>query len=344
MSLRLLKENASRPVIIAIAAGKGGVGKSTTTVQLALKLQKQGYRVGLLDADLYGPSIRHMLPEDTLPGKKEESLIPALSQGIKVMSLAYFRSEKEAAAVRAPIANGIITQFLNQVEWGELDYFLIDFPPGTGDIQLTLAQKAHLTGAILVTTPQEVALLDVRKAASLFNELNIPLVGIIENMSYFSLPGSSEKHYPLGKEGGKRLAKELGTSLIGEIPLDPLQSQAGDEGFSIMEGGSLDAIWKACTDRLITEVQRLKEPHPIQRWGLDSDHLFIDWENGSTTVHSLSKLKEACPCALCQNTPPSSSSFHQVDKIELVGRYAIKIHFLNGCRHGIYDFELLKTL
>lgn len=344
MSLHLLKENSSRPFIIAVAAGKGGVGKSTAAVQLALGLHKQGSRVGLLDADLYGPSIRRMLPEDELPRKKGESLIPALSHGIKVLSLAYFRPEKEAAAVRAPIANGIISQFLNQVEWGELDYFIIDFPPGTGDIQLTLAQKAHLTGAVLVTTPQEVALLDVRKAAALFNEMKVPLIGVIENMSYFSLPGSSEKHYPFGKGGGERLSKELGASLLGQIPLDPLQSQAGDEGFLIPEKTPLASIWETCTNQLIQEVNRLREPHPIRKWGLDSDHLFIEWENGSTTTHSLDKLRKACPCALCQSRPPSLPSLHQVDNVELVGRYAIKIHFVNGCRHGIYDFALLQTM
>ena len=155
--------------VVAIAAGKGGVGKSTVTVNLALALQSLGKRVGILDADIYGPSVRKMLPEEQPPAQQGNQLIPATCHGgIRMMSMAYFRTEKEAAAVRAPVATGIIKQFLQTIVWGELDYLLIDFPPGTGDIQLTLSQQAHLVGALMVTTPQEVALLDVRKAMHLF--------------------------------------------------------------------------------------------------------------------------------------------------------------------------------
>lgn len=221
--------------IIAIAAGKGGVGKSTITVNLALTLQHLGYKVGILDADLYGPSLRKMLLEETLPVQKDNKLIPALCNQIPIISFAFFRREDEAAAMRAPIANNIINQFLNNVEWGSLDYLLIDFPPGTGDIQMTLGQKGNLSGAIVVTTPQEVSVIDVKKAIHLFEQLNIPLIGVVENMSYYYEKASDKKVYIFGKEGGTNLAKESKVPFLGEIPLDPLICQFADQGSSLFK-------------------------------------------------------------------------------------------------------------
>lgn len=221
--------------IVAIAAGKGGVGKSSVTVNLALALRQAGYSVGLMDSDIYGPSIRRMLPEVQPPSQKGDRIYPAICHaGIRMISMAFFRRENEAAAVRAPIANGVIAQFINNVEWGPLDYLLIDFPPGTGDIQLTLAQQAHLTGALMVTTPQEVSLMDVRKAVHLFEQLNVPIVGIVENMSYYQHPATSEKIYIFGKGGGERLASEVGAPFLGCIPIDPEVCRCGDEGRSLL--------------------------------------------------------------------------------------------------------------
>lgn len=218
--------------IIGIAAGKGGVGKSTVTVNLARALKKFGFSVGVLDTDVYGPSIRKMLPEDRLPGRKGDKIIPALCEGMKVLSLAHFRKDHEAAAVRAPIANSVVSQFLHGVEWGNLDYLLIDFPPGTGDIQLTLSQQANLSGAIMVTTPQEISIMDVKKAMSLFNQVKIPVIGVVENMSYY-LTSSGEKIHFFGKDGGGRLALESGLPLLGQIPLDPAICDSGDSGRSL---------------------------------------------------------------------------------------------------------------
>lgn len=229
---------SSRPLstvktILAIAAGKGGVGKSSVTVNLGLALKALGYQVGVLDADIYGPSIRQMLPEEHLPTQKEAIIEPAQCFGMKMISMAYFRKENEAIAVRAPIANGLISHFIKNVNWGNLDVLLVDFPPGTGDIQLTLSQQASLTGAIMVTTPQEVALLDVRKAMSLFEQVKIPILGVVENMSYYRVSQDSEPLYPFGRGGGKRLASESEIAFLGEIPLDPLISRCGDEGKSL---------------------------------------------------------------------------------------------------------------
>ena len=218
---------------IAVASGKGGVGKSTVAVNLALALKKQGLRVGVMDTDIYGPSIRKMLPEDRMPGQKGQRLTPALSKGICLMSMAYFKQENEAAIIRAPIANGVISQFVHQVDWGDLDYLIIDFPPGTGDIQLTLCQQANITCALMVTTPQEVALMDVKKSMNLFDQVNIPVLGMTENMSGLKI-GDVEV-FPFGKGGGERLARETGVPFLGSVPVDPMICQKADRGESIFD-------------------------------------------------------------------------------------------------------------
>ncbi len=250
--------------ILAIAAGKGGVGKSTVTINLALALQRKGYQVGVMDADIYGPSLRKMLPEDKLPIKEGDILYPALCQGIKMISMAYFRKEQEAAVVRAPIANSIINQFVKNVDWGTLDYLLIDFPPGTGDVQLTLSQQVRLTGAIMVTTPQAVATLDVRKAIHMFDQVNIPLIGVVENMSYYYHPATKETLYLFGKGGGELLAKEVNAPFLGQIPLDPAVCFCSDNGRSIFveetaQGSPSITAFELLANQVTTRTAELKE-------------------------------------------------------------------------------------
>lgn len=225
--------------IVAVASGKGGVGKSTMSVNLALSLRKKGYAVGLLDADIYGPSMSKMLPAES--GIKNspynpEMLLPFESRGIKTMSLSYLRSSQDPMAVRAPIANSVILQFLFQVEWGELDYLIIDMPPGTGDIQLTMLQKISLSGALIVTTPQAVALEDVKKSIQMFNQMNVPILGVVENMSFFNEPISNVTYYPFGQGGGLSIAKEFGIPFLAEVPLDRKISLHSDRGESLFEG------------------------------------------------------------------------------------------------------------
>lgn len=249
--------------IIGIAAGKGGVGKSTVSVCLALSLRRLGYRVGLLDCDLYGPSIRKMLPEDELPKEKEGAILPGVASGISVLSLAHFRKEGEANAVRAPIANGIIQQFIHQVKWGKLDYLLIDFPPGTGDIQLTLAQKAEITGAIMVTTPQDVSLIDVRKAINLFEQVKVPIVGVVENMSYYLHPSTQEIVQLFGQGGGKKLAREAGLPFLGQIPFDPKLCSLLDRGINPFEENlienSLISSFQTVLEEALIQIETLKD-------------------------------------------------------------------------------------
>ena len=219
--------------IIAIASGKGGVGKSTTAVNLAYSLKNTGAKVGLLDADISGPSIPKMtgvLNPDTMDGN---FVVPPQKDGIRIISCAMFKTENSANILRGPMASSMITQFLTQVRWGELDYLIIDYPPGTSDIQLTLSQVASIDAAILVTTPQEVATIDCDKAAEMFNKLNVPVVGVIETMSFFE-PKRGEKYFIFGKDGAKKIAEKYGFPVIAQIPIEEQVSQNADKGIPIV--------------------------------------------------------------------------------------------------------------
>lgn len=216
--------------IIAVASGKGGVGKSTTAVNLAYALASTGSKVGILDADIYGPSVPLMTKVSNPEQMQGSHVVPPVVNGIKMISVAMFGSANNAAILRGPMAAQIIKQFLTQVAWGELDYLVIDYPPGTGDIQLTLSQMAPITAAVIVTTPQEVALIDVRKAVSMFNTLKVPVLGVVETMSYFVCDGCSKKHFIFRQSGGQRVADEHGLPLLGQIPIDPGVAEGADTG------------------------------------------------------------------------------------------------------------------
>jgi ATP-binding protein involved in chromosome partitioning len=215
---------------VAVGSGKGGVGKSTVAVNLALAFGRAGASVGLLDADIYGPNLVQMMGVKGRPEVTEKKIMPVAADGLKLMSMAFFLKEDEPVVWRGPMLHGAIRQFLGDVEWGGLDYLFIDMPPGTGDVQLTLSQVIPLTGAVLVTTPQDVALLDVRKAAAMFRKVNVPILGVIENMSYFECPHCGERSEIFSHGGGARFARTFGTELLGEIPLDIRVRQGGDEG------------------------------------------------------------------------------------------------------------------
>jgi ATP-binding protein involved in chromosome partitioning len=219
--------------IIAVASGKGGVGKSTTSVNLALALAQQGYKVGMVDADIYGPSLPMMLgvAEGTRPEIVEQKFfVPVEAQGIKAMSMGFLVTEQTPVVWRAPMATGALMQLLNQTLWGELDYLVIDMPPGTGDIQLTLAQKAKLSGAVIVTTPQDIALLDARKAIEMFHKVNIPVLGIVENMAVHSCSQCGYQEHIFGEGGGKKVALEYDTEVLGALPLSLDIREQADSG------------------------------------------------------------------------------------------------------------------
>src|SRR5881275_2876125 len=219
---------------IAVASGKGGVGKSTVAANLAVALEQTKARVGLCDCDIYGPSISLMFGTRDRPMATEENkIVPIEQYGLRLMSMGFLLDDTSPAILRGPMVTRYTQQFLRQVEWGELDVLVLDLPPGTGDIQLTIVQTVALVGAIVVTTPQEVALIDARKAATMFEKVNVPVLGLIENMSYFISPSDQQRYDIFGSGGGEREAKRLRVPLLGQIPIDIATREAGDRGMPI---------------------------------------------------------------------------------------------------------------
>ena len=219
---------------IAVSSGKGGVGKSTVAVNLAIALRGTGATVGLIDSDVYGPDVPLMLGSRGRPGMFENRIIPVEAHGLKVMSIGFLVDDKKPLVWRGPMIHSFIQQMLRDVMWGALDYLVFDMPPGTGDAQLSLSQVIPLGGVVMVTTPQDVALLDVRKAIGMFQQLNVPVLGIVENMSYFTCPHCQERSYIFGDAGGQRIADEYGVPLLAQIPLDLETRVGGDEGTPIV--------------------------------------------------------------------------------------------------------------
>jgi ATP-binding protein involved in chromosome partitioning len=207
--------------IVAVASGKGGVGKSTTAVNLALALHSSGKSVGLLDADIYGPSQQVMLgiAEGTRPGQQGDYLLPVEAYGLKTMSMAYLVDDRTPMVWRGPMAGGALAQMLEQTLWGELDYLVIDMPPGTGDIQLTLTQKASVAGAVIVTTPQDIALLDAQKGIEMFKRVDVPILGVVENMAVHICSECGHQEHIFGEHGGERIARDYGVPLLASLPL-----------------------------------------------------------------------------------------------------------------------------
>lgn len=220
--------------IIAVSSGKGGVGKSTVTVNMAVALKQEGFAVGVMDADIYGPNIPMMIGITQEPIKDGEKITPAEGQGVKVISMGFFVPEDTPVVWRGPMVHSAIQQFFRDVVWGELDYLLIDLPPGTGDVPLTLSQLVPLTGAITVTTPQDVALSDVRKGMTMFKKVNVPLLGVIENMSHFVCGHCGERTEIFSHGGGEQAAKKFDIPFLGRIPLDPAIREGGDQGNPIV--------------------------------------------------------------------------------------------------------------
>ncbi|MBA3819754.1 MAG: Mrp/NBP35 family ATP-binding protein [Deltaproteobacteria bacterium] len=222
--------------VIAVAAGKGGVGKSTVAVNLALALMRHGAKVGLLDTDVFGPSIPTMLgtPEVPPSASKDSKIVPAVHHGVKVISVGFFVDKGEAVVWRGPMVHRLLQQFLADVEWGDLDYLICDLPPGTGDVQLSLSQLIPIAGAVMVTTPQEVSIVDVVKGIAMFEKVEIPILGIVENMSYYKCPACGHRDEIFSHGGGKRLAQEVGADFFGEIPIDTRIRFGGDAGVPII--------------------------------------------------------------------------------------------------------------
>ncbi len=246
--------------IIAVGSGKGGVGKSTVAVNLAITFAKLGYKVGLLDADVYGPNVPLMMGISETPHALGQRIQPLEAHGVRLMSMALLNPGDKPLVWRGPMLNSVIQQFLRNVDWGELDYLVIDLPPGTGDVQLTLIQTTPLTGAVVVTTPSDVALEDARKAVNMFEQVREQVLGIVENMSY--LEHNGEKLYVFGKGGGARTAERMKVPLLAEIPLDPKTREMGDSGQPIAtmrEPNAQVAIFEKLAHVVIDKAEAAKQ-------------------------------------------------------------------------------------
>ena len=255
---------------LAIASGKGGVGKSTVSVNLAVALAQAGATTGLLDADLYGPSIPILTGISRMPGNNGQKLLPLQAHGVSLMSLGFLMPEGAPVIWRGPMVSGAIQQFLQDVEWGSLDYLLIDLPPGTGDAQLTLAQSLPLAGAVIVMTPQDLAMHIASKALAMFRQLQVPILGIVENMSSFVCPHCGT-HSAIFRQGGaRRTSPRLGVPLLGEIPLDPRVCQTGDRGEPIVTshpGSPAAEAFRQAAQALVERVRLNALSTPLIRMG-----------------------------------------------------------------------------
>jgi ATP-binding protein involved in chromosome partitioning len=346
--------------IIAIASGKGGVGKSTVATNLAFALKARGHSVGLMDADIYGPSQPGMLGADLLPPAVTDGQIqPTVTLGISFISMGLFLGDGGPVVWRAPMAMKMIQQFIANVTWGELDYLLIDLPPGTGDVQLTLAQQAQLTGAVIVTTPQEVALGVARKGLKMFSQVNVPIVGIVENMSGFTCQHCGKVTPIFSVGGGERMAEEFETFFLGAIPLDPEIMKSGEDGLPVVARDPNTSAAKTYIKLAETVGARIEEMkktgnmlEPENVAFSPKGELIIRWPDGHNSVHTPFHLRTNCRCAVCVDENSGRKTLDdssvpldiQMQGVNPVGRYAIAIGFSDGHNTGIYTFKRLRQL
>jgi ATP-binding protein involved in chromosome partitioning len=349
--------------IVPVASGKGGVGKSTVSVNLAVALAQSGAQVGLLDADVYGPSI------PTIMGVKEpphqgagHTIIPPVTQGVKIMSMDFFTPPGKAIIWRGPMLHKAVEQFLGQVEWGELDYLIVDLPPGTGDIQLSLCQIIPLTGAVIVSTPQDVALRVAEKAILMFDQLHTPVLGLVENMSGVICSHCGHREEIFGSGGVRRYAMENGLPFLGEIPLATEIRSYSDEGLPVVvaapESPGAQAFIRVA-ENLAAQISiqaigttKSEAPEPVAIEQPAPTQIRIQWQDGHESLYDTYRLRVACMCAFCVSETTGerlldpkavSRDVHPV-AINPVGRYALNFEWSDGHSSGIYTYERLREL
>ncbi len=361
-------KNLNMPTVknlIAVASGKGGVGKSTVSANLALALAKTGAKVGLMDADVYGPSIPRMLGvigQQPATDPISKKMIPFEKHGIKFMSVGMLQQESDTALIwRGPMASKLVQQFLGGVEWGELDYLLIDLPPGTGDIQLTLTQSVPLAGAVIVTTPQDVARTITQKGLRMFQQVQVPIVGIVENMSGFVCEHCHETTNIFKHGGGKKMSEELLVPFLGEVPLEPIIAADGDYGVPTVAAHPESASGKAyahIAEQMASQLSIINAAtnkvtnRPKEVNTQDEKVTVITWEDGKISRYPNRYLRSMCPCAQCVNetTGQRMISIESIDpnvrlvSVSPVGRYALHFQWSDGHGTGLYSFDTLHKL
>ena len=345
--------------VVAIASGKGGVGKSTVAANLAVALAADGARVGLLDADVYGPSQTTMFGRDDRPQTDEmRRLLPLESHGVRFISMGMLSSKETPVIWRGPMASRLVQQFFSGVDWGELDYLLVDLPPGTGDVQLTIAQTAALAGAVIVTTPQAVARTIAEKGLRMFQPVQVPVLGVIENMSGFACPHCGEVTNVFSSGGGASVAEDLGLEFLGGVPLDPRVVAAGDEGVPTVvrdPESSIAEAWRAIAGRVSVAVARVNRGEGggiAESIGVEDGAVLVRWADGGSDRLDFEALRNHCPCATCVDewsgkrrslTLLLPSNFAP-RRLVPVGNYGVQIHWNDGHETGIFSHQLLRRL
>ena len=346
--------------VLAVASGKGGVGKSTVAVNLAASLAQAGATVGLLDADVYGPSVARMVGGAGQPQQNPQGmLLPFEAHGMKFMSMGMLVNDQTPVVWRGPMASNLIQQFLGKVDWGELDYLVIDLPPGTGDVQLTLTQNADLTGAVIVTTPQEVASEVAQRGMKMFDTVNVPVLGVVENMSYFTCGKCDERHDIFRPRGGERPTSSWGIPVLGEIPIEPELAALGDAGTPIARSApdsDTAKAFRALAERVAAGLSTITmtQGQSGMPTAIDADgpDLRITWDDGHVSRHNFQRLRFQCACAGCvdENTGKKRIVLEFIDpnvrpmKIEQSGRYALQFTWSDNHDTGLYTFARLRAL
>jgi len=345
--------------IIAIASGKGGVGKSTVTVCVAEAFAMAGAKVGILDIDVYGPSVPNMvgLGDHQLGGSQQGVLEPVEAHGMKIMSMGFLANKDTPVVWRGPIASQLVQQFLGAVDWGELDYLFVDMPPGTGDIQLTLSQAVPLTGGVIVTTPQEVAHTIAEKGLRMFQQVKIPILGIIENMSGFTPPNSKEVFHIFGEGGGTSAAEEFNLPLLGKISLKQNLREAMDKGTLVDDKNIRDIASQIALQAMMVVTNEEMSPFSPLEMNLANQGktLIIKWQDNTEHVVSSFNIRFSCPCAHCVDEITGEKLIRENDipanvkilESSPIGRYGVRFSFDDpspGAGAGIYTFSFLRKL
>lgn len=343
--------------IVAVASAKGGVGKSSVAVNLAVSLAVSGRRVGYADVDIYGPSAPIMLGIDDRPRPAGNDLVrPLEAHGLRVISMGFFLDDSAPVLWRGPMAMSATRQFVRGVDWGELDYLVVDLPPGTGDVPLTLAQEIPLDGVVIITTPQDVALADVRRGIAMLAKLNVPVLGVVQNMSGFLCPNCGAVDPVFGSRRAEDTAELLGVRILAEIPIDPLLRSSADDGVPLVEkhpGHPVTDIFRGLAGKVESVLDSMSmtagEVHPEKiEHDPEAGLVRISWTDGQCDEYRLSGLRGWCPCAGCQGHG-NKVSFVEVSGVELsgiepVGRYAVRFKWSDGHDTGMYSYSYLREI
>ena len=338
---------AQTTCILAVTSCKGGVGKSTVAAMLAVNLSQQGFRVGLLDVDIFGPSVPTLfnMHEKGVESTEDEYIVPRTWKDLKVMSFGFALGD-QPAVMRGPMVSGLVQQFLHQVGWGELDYLVIDFPPGTGDVQLTISQSVQLDAAVIVTTPHELSLADVRKGIQMFAKVNVPVIGVIENMAYFECSNCSERHEIFGKSGAEALRERFGLENLAVLPIRPDISGRLESLVAAPEAEeATDAVMRALGRQL---MERPERPKPEAT----ATHIELHWSDGQVDRVENRALRLACACALCVDEmsrvplldPDTIPDDIHAKEVWTIGNYALGISWSDGHATGFFPFTTIKQL